>query len=117
VAAIGKAVEHGEVSGDGLCWRRSQLLRHVRQMCQTGRVHRHGHIYTNFWHIYRPFDFIVCKLHDRYFVKMHCYQSSGFTLETGPLPAVVPPYPLHSQKLTGSICNFLGCQNSNWVPR
>ena len=32
---IGEAVEHSEVSGDGLCLRWSQLLLHVPQMCQT----------------------------------------------------------------------------------
>lgn len=57
----------------------------------SGRGPWHGHIYTQFWHIYLTFgnrsNFIVCKLHDRHFLKMHCSQSSGYTMETGPLPA------------------------------
>lgn len=82
----------------------------------SGATAWHGHISTQFWNIYHTFDnrstFILWMLYDSHFMKMHHYQSSGFTVEAGPLPALVPPYPLHSQKLAASITNFLGCQTA-----
>lgn len=80
---------------------------------ESGGVPWHGHIYTQFWHIYLTFVAEATLLSESYMTDIS-WRST--VTRAWSLPWSLGhfqlwfPHTLCTQKLTGSISNFLGCQ-------